>query len=87
MHQTRIKILAAGGSGARSEVRFFEASSVNESEPVGEMIGGFRSTHHIDGFPGEVQSLDFSYKSNKIVIGTVNGFVGSFRLRVSDEMY
>jgi hypothetical protein len=87
MIQNRIKMLAAGGSGGRSEVRFFEASSVTESEPIGELSGGFRSTHHIDGFPGGVQSIDFSYKSNKLAVGTANGFVGSFRLRVSETMY
>ena len=54
---------------------------------MGEMTGDFRSTHRIDGFPGGVQSLDFSYKSNKIAIGTSGGFVGSFRLRVSEAMY
>ena len=54
MIQNRIKILAAGGSAGRSEVRFFEAPSVNESEPLGELSGGFRSTHHIDSFPGGV---------------------------------
>ncbi len=70
MLSSRIKILAAGGSGDRNEIKFFEAGSVTEAEPVGEYAGGFRSTHHIDGFPGGVQAIDFSYKSNKVAVAT-----------------
>ena len=50
------------------------------------MTSDFCSTHRIDGFPGGVQSIDFSYRSNKIAIGSSGGFVGSFRLKVTEAI-
>ena len=88
MLESRIKILAAGATGGRNEVRFFEGPSLtaDESEPS-TLLGNFRATHRLDSFPGGVLSLDFSHKSNKIAVGTLEGFVASFRLRVSESMY
>jgi hypothetical protein len=53
MLTNHIKVLAAGGTGQRNEIKFFEAPP-GENEAPGSLTGGFRGTHRIDEFPGGV---------------------------------
>jgi hypothetical protein len=85
MSLTGQKILAAGGTGGRNEVKFFEAPP-NADDSAGALKGDFRGTWGITDFlAGGVQSLDFSHKTNRIAIGTAGGTLACFRMRISDK--
>ena len=77
---------AVGASGGRNEVRFFEAdiTSDDTTEPNGFCTGGFKPTYAIMDLKGGVQTLDFSYKNNRIVIGTATGVVANFKLKMAN---
>jgi hypothetical protein len=86
MSSTGMKILATAATGGRNEVRFFE-SPFEEQNPdeIGDnnFSGGFKHTYTITDFSGGVQTLDFSYKSNRLLLGTSKGMVCSFKLKLN----
>ncbi len=50
---TNTKIIAAAGTGARNELRFFESGGERDA-------AGYKSTHFINHFQGGIYSMDFS---------------------------
>ncbi len=84
MKSTGQKILAAGATGGRNEVKFFEAQQSEEELEQGSFsAGGFKPTYTITDFAGGVQTLDFSYKTNRLVVGTASGMVACFKLKLN----
>lgn len=90
MKQTGAKILAAGSTGGRNEVKFFEgvtagldADDDEESDQKrNDLNGPYKPTYSITDINGGVQSLDFSFKNNKLVFGTSKGVVAWFKLKI-----
>ena len=83
MKQNGSKILAVGATGGRNEVKFFESGLTEEDQTeAGMCSANFKPTYAIMDLKGGVQSIDFSYKSNRIVLGNSNGTVASFKLKI-----
>ena len=81
-------ILAAGGTGGRNELKFFESGVYfdEESEQASQnnyLHGQFKETYAITEFEGGVQTMDFAHKSNKVAVGTAKGLVASFKLKLN----
>ncbi|TNV77896.1 hypothetical protein FGO68_gene9685 [Halteria grandinella] len=78
------RILAAGCTGGRNEVKFFEASG-DQDEP-GIFTGGFKPSYGLVDFEKGVQCFKFSHKNDRVVVGTAGGLLAGFRMRVEKDM-